>query len=136
MSGATPEVDRPDVVAEVTDAFHRYEAALVANDVEALVDFFWDDPRTLRYGIDDIQHGHDELAAFRRSQARATPPRSLRRTAVRTFGTDVAHVDTEFVPDGTDVVGRQSQTWIRTGGGWKVASAHVSWLGGRGPVPD
>ena len=122
------EVNDPGVVAEVETEFARYEAALVANDVEALVAFFWVAPMTVRYGIDDAQYGHDELAAFRRSQASATPPRDLRRTVITTFGADVAVANTEFVPHGSDVVGRQSQTWLRTDDGWRVVSAHVSWL--------
>lgn len=127
------QIDDPDVLAEVREAFDRYETALVANDREALVDFFADAPTTIRYGIDDSQYGHDELAAFRRSQAVATPPRDLRRTVITAFGRDVAVANTEFVPHGSDVVGRQSQVWVRTDGGWKVTSAHVSWLGGRAP---
>jgi hypothetical protein len=129
----TPRIDEPAVLAEVHDAFARYERALVANDREALVDFFFAADTTVRYGIDDAQHGHGELAEFRRTQAIATPPRSLRRTVITTFGTDFAVTNTEFVPEGSDVVGRQSQTWVRTDQGWKVVSAHVSWLGGRAP---
>ena len=52
---------------------------------------------------------------------------------ITTFGTDLATAYTEFVPEGSDAVGRQSQTWIRTDAGWRVASAHVSWHGGRRP---
>jgi hypothetical protein len=127
------DVNDPDVVVEVAAEFARYEAALLANDVEQLIAFFLDAPETVRYGIDDAQYGHAELAAFRRSQARATPPRELRRTVITTYGSDFAVADTEFVPDGSDAVGRQSQTWVRTPEGWRVASAHVSWLGGRAP---
>jgi hypothetical protein len=126
-------VNDPNVVAEVQAEFARYERALVANDVEALVEFFLPAPTTVRFGIDDAQYGHDELAAFRRTQASATPPRDLRRTVVTTFGNDFAVADTEFVPHGSDAVGRQSQTWVRTDDGWRVVSAHVSWLGGRAP---
>jgi hypothetical protein len=134
MSDAPPpEVTRPDVVAEVRRAFLAYEDALVANRVEELVEAFWESPLTLRYGIDEIHHGHRAIAGFRRSQAVATPPRRLRNTVVTTFGDSVATVDTEFLPDGSDAVGRQSQTWLRTDDGWRVTSAHVSWLGGRGP---
>jgi len=113
--------------------FERYERALVANDVETLVELFRDAPETLRYGIDDVQHGHDEIAAFRRTSVQATPPRRLVDTVVTTFGDDVAVVDTEFVPDGSSARGRQSQTWLRTPDGWRVVSAHVSWAGGRAP---
>ena len=128
------EINRPDVVAQVRDAFERYEAALVANRVDELVEWFWDSPLTVRYGIDESHVGADAIAEYRRSQAVATPPRSLRGTVITTYGDDVATADTEFVPDRSDLVGRQSQTWIRTDAGWRVASAHVSWLGGRGPA--
>ena len=130
---AIARVNRPEVVAEVTEVFERYERALVANDVDVLVELFWDSDLTVRYGIDEAHQGHGAIAAYRREQAMATPPRDLRDTVVTTFGDDVAVVDTEFLPHGSDAVGRQSQTWIRTTEGWRVASAHVSWLSGRGP---
>ena len=98
-----------------------------------LIELFWDDPRTVRYGIDEQHVGHADIAAYRRTQAVATPPRQLRNTVITTFGTDVATADTEFLPDGADAVGRQTQTWIRTEHGWRVASAHVSWLSGVRP---
>ena len=40
------EINLPDVVAEVSAAFERYEKALVANDVDELDALFRDDPRT------------------------------------------------------------------------------------------
>ena len=43
------EINLPDVVAEVTAAFERYEAALVTNDIAVLNELFWDSPLTLRY---------------------------------------------------------------------------------------
>jgi ketosteroid isomerase-like protein len=126
-------VNDPDVRAEIEAEFARYESALLANDVDALIAFFRDAPETVRFGIDDAQYGLAELAEFRRSQAIATPPRELRRTVITTFGTDFAVADTEFAPDGSTAVGRQSQVWVRTEQGWRIASAHVSWLGGRAP---
>ena len=45
------QIDLPEVVAEVRDAFALYEKALVSNDVSALNALFRDDPRTVRrYG--------------------------------------------------------------------------------------
>jgi hypothetical protein len=127
------ELDRDEVVAEVRDAFEQYERDLVANDVEALVGWFWDDPRAVRYGIDEEHVGHDAIAGYRRSQAQATPPRALRDTRITAFGNDLAVANTEFVPDGSDAVGRQSQTWVRVADGWRIVSAHVSWRSGRTP---
>jgi len=43
-------IDRPEVVAEVTAAFERYERALMRNDVAALNTLFRADARTIRYG--------------------------------------------------------------------------------------
>jgi hypothetical protein len=33
---------------------------------------------------------------------------------------------TEFQREGSDRIGRQSQTWVRLPGGWRVVAAHVS----------
>jgi len=133
-AAAFPEINRPEIVAEVTEAFRAYEDALAANRVEELVEWFDDSERTVRYGIDECLYGFDEVAEYRRSQAQATPPRTLRRTVITTYGESFATADTEFLPTGSDAVGRQSQTWVRTLAGWRVTSAHVSWLSGRGPV--
>jgi hypothetical protein len=119
------EVNRPDVVAEVKAVFDAYEAALVANDVDALDAFFWDSPDVVRFGVADRQHGASEIAAFRR-RAGAPPPRSLENTVVTTFGPATAVVTTEFRTPGDPRIGRQSQTWIRIDDGWRVVSAHVS----------
>jgi hypothetical protein len=48
---------------------------------------------------------------------------------VTTIGTDLALVTTEFVPNGQARLGRQSQTWLRIDGAWRVVTAHVSWSG-------
>ncbi len=123
-----PEVDRPDVVAEVRATFERYEAALVANDLDVLDELFWDSPHTERVGLADRQHGFAEVSSHRRGLARQTPPRTLRDLVVTTFGDHTAVVTTEFVPDdGATPVGRQSQTWLRFPEGWRVVAAHVSW---------
>jgi hypothetical protein len=118
----------------VRAAFDAYEEALMAERVEDLIEAFWASPAAARFGVDEIQYGHDAIAAFRREHGSASSPRRLRNTVVTTFGDDVATVDTHFVPTGaTAAVGRQSQTWVRTDRGWRVASAHVSWLGGVAP---
>ncbi len=125
--------DIAEVVAEVADAFDRYEAALVANDLDTLTELFWADERVVRFGPEGSQYGAAAVEAHRRAQVRQTLPRSLRERRITTFGTDVAMVTVEFVPHGLTNVGRQSQTWVRTAHGWRVVSAHVSWEGGRAP---
>ena len=65
------EVDLPDVLAEVTAQFARYEKALVTNDVAVLDELFRDDPRTLRYGIGENLYGYDAIMAFRAARSPA-----------------------------------------------------------------
>lgn len=127
------EIDLPDVVAEVAEVFARYETALVANDLAVLDELFWRDERTVRFGFGETLVGHDAIAADRRRRERQTSPRQLRAVRITTFGASAATVTAEFLPDGSSAVGRQSQTWARTGNGWRVVSAHVSWEGGQAP---
>ncbi|MGY6633723.1 MAG: oxalurate catabolism protein HpxZ [Alkalilacustris sp.] len=120
------QINDPDVVAEVAAAFARYEAALTGNDVAVLDELFWDDPRTIRYGPAESLYGRAEILAFRRARPAAGLDRRLSRTVITTFGRDLATANTEFHRDGTDAVGRQSQTWVRMADGWRVVAAHVS----------
>ncbi len=117
----------PAVVSEVTAVFHRYEAALLANDNTTLLGLFLDAPSTVRYGVSEVQHGYSEIAAFRRVQAPFT--RTLSQLVITTYGDDFATASTLFHrPDLPGQVGRQMQTWLRTADGWRVAAAHVSMM--------
>lgn len=120
-----PEVNQPDVVHEVTEAFLAYERALMSNDVEALNDAFWDSPETVRYGVREELYGWSAIAAYRRARPPATP-RELLRTRITTFGLDTAVAVTEYLEHGAPQVGRQTQTWVRLASGWRIVSAHVS----------
>lgn len=122
------EIDIPEVLAELTAAFAAYERALVGNDIEALNAFFWEDPRTTRYGTREAEllYGHAAIAEFRRSRGPVVQQRTLRNQRITTFGRDFGVADTEYLPAGSAKIGRQSQTWLRTERGWKIVSAHVS----------
>jgi hypothetical protein len=123
------QINIPEVVAEVTAEFMRYEAALTSNDVEVLDALFWDSPHTLRYGVTENLHGYDEIKAFRAGRPAAGLKRRLLRTVITTYGTDFATCNTTFQREGSDKTGRQSQTWMRVPGiGWRVVAAHVSLL--------
>ena len=122
------EINRPDVVAEVTAVFQRYEDALVSNDVAVLDELFWDSPHTLRYGVGENLYGYAEIAAFRAARPAQGLARELLRTVITTYGNDFATANVEFRRHGSDRTGRQSQTWMRTPEGWRVVSAHVSLL--------
>ena len=65
------EIDLPDVVAEVTAEFERYEKAVVDNDVATLDAMFHDDPRTVRYGVSENLYGFKSIAAFVRRALRS-----------------------------------------------------------------
>lgn len=120
------DIDRPEVVAEVEAAFHRYERALTGNDVEVLDELFWAHALTIRYGPRESLYGRDEIVAFRKARAATGLDRTLTRTVITTFGTDFAVANTEFERDGVPRTGRQSQTWVRMEDGWRVVAAHVS----------
>lgn len=121
------EINLPDVVAEVTAAFNRYEVALNNNDVEVLDELFWKNPLTIRYGIGENLYGHAEIAAFRSARSPVGLNRSISRTVITTYGRDMATANTLFEREATaGKIGRQSQTWMRTPEGWRVVSAHVS----------
>jgi hypothetical protein len=121
------EVNIPEVLAEVTAVFAAYEAAFVANDAAELGRMFWQDARVVRYGIADMQHGPEELAAFRAAYPPFDLARDLDRTVITTFGRDAATAATLFRrASAPGKVGRQMQTWARFEDGWKVVAAHVS----------
>jgi hypothetical protein len=121
------EIDNPDVKVEVELAFAEYEEALVNNDVAVLDRFFVEALTTIRYGIAENLYGSAEIAAFRAARSPAGLARRLERTSITTFGRDFAVASTLFLRESApDKVGRQTQVWVRTSDGWRVAAAHVS----------
>ena len=120
------EINIPDVVAEVTAAFERYEQALSTNDLDTIDGLFRDSPLTLRYGPNGTLLGHAAISAFRRARDIKGLERTLKNTIITTFGRDLAVANTESDRPGSDVTGRQSQTWVRMPEGWRIVSAHVS----------
>ena len=90
------EIDLPDVVAEVTAAFEKYEKALVGNDVAALDAMFRDDPRTVRYGTTESLYGYDEIKAFRAARSPVALGRTLSKTVITTYGRDFAVASTLY----------------------------------------
>jgi hypothetical protein len=121
------DIDLPEVLAEVTAAFDRYEKALITNDVAVLDEIFHEDRRTIRYGTTEILYGFDEIAAFRAARSPAGLTRTISKTVITSYGRDCAVASTLFhrasMPG---KVGRQMQTWVRFPEGWRVVAAHVS----------
>ena len=122
------EINLPEVLAEVRAVFTRYEDALVNNRIEVLDELFWDSPHTLRYGVGENLHGIDAIRAFRLARPAAGLARTLHNTVITTYGRDLASASTEFRREGSERIGRQSQTWVRFAAGWRVVAAHVSLL--------
>jgi hypothetical protein len=121
------EFDLPDVLAEVTAQFERYEKALVSNDVAVLDELFRPDKRTLRYGVGENLYGYDEIMAFRAARSPIGLDRKTARTLITTYGRDAAVASTLFYREHlVGKVGRQMQTWIRFPEGWRIVAAHVS----------
>jgi hypothetical protein len=122
------KADDRSVVAEVTEAHRRYEQALLANDVDTLTELFWDDPRTIRYGVTENLYGAGAIAAYRAAKPPEDLDRAVLRSTVTALGPDTAITAIEFQRLGSSRIGRQMQTWIRTSAGWRIAAAHVSFL--------
>ena len=121
------KVDDPETLAEISAEFYAYEKALLDNDAATLDAMFLHTCKTVRYGVAEIQYGIDEVRSFRAVQQPFE--RTLSRTLITTYGEDLAVASTLFHrPDTPGQIGRQTQTWIRTDHGWRVAAAHVSMM--------
>ena len=125
------ELDLPEIVAEVTEQFARYEQALVSNDVAVLDAIFHRDARTIRYGGGENLYGYGEIEAFRAARSPVGLARTLSKTVITTYGRDFAVASTLFRrASAPGKVGRQMQTWVRFPEGWRVVAAHVSLIDG------
>ena len=123
-------INDPEVLAEVTAVFARYEDALVNNRIEVLDELFWNSPATIRYGATENLIGYDAIQAFRAARPATGLARRLSNTVITTYGRDTATAMTEFHREGSTRIGRQSQTWVRMPEGWRVVAAHVSLIDG------
>jgi hypothetical protein len=130
MSGEAIEINAPEVVAELRAIYPLYEAALVTNDVDTLVAFFWDSPLATRFGVMENLHGFAEIASFRKGRSGTNLARTIHRLDIVAFGQNCAQINLEFAreAEGQRVLGRQSQTWVRFAEGWRIISAHISLL--------
>jgi hypothetical protein len=121
------EINLPEVLAEVRQAFARYEKALVTNDVATLDELFREDPNTIRYGAGENLYGYAEIMAFRAARSPVALGRTLSRTVITTYGREFAVASTLYErPSAPGKIGRQMQTWVKFPEGWRVVAAHVS----------
>lgn len=126
MIDLTPNL--PEIVAEIGALFERYEQALVDRNVAVLDATFWNSPHTIRYAFHENGYGFDAIHAHRVGRPAGPGIKERRlRLEILTLGRDLATVNLEFKVRGRDLVGRQSQTWVRFPEvGWRVILAHVS----------
>src|SRR5260370_35773150 len=126
-------VNDPEVAVQIATLHEQYEAALVSNDVETLVTFFWNSPHALRFGVVESLYGAKEIEEFRKNRPPMDLAREVSNLRIVTFGADCAVVTLEFVRNirGVRRNGRQSQVWRNFQGGRKIVSAHVAFV----PVP-
>ena len=120
------EINIPEIVAEVTAAHDRYNAAVTQNDVAVLDELFWNNPATLRYGATENLYGYEQISAFRKARATDNLERDIRKVTVTTYGRCYATTNIEFIRATSERIGRQSQTWLHTDEGWRIVAAHVS----------
>ncbi|OII40372.1 amidase [Curtobacterium sp. MMLR14_014] len=126
----------PDGLLEALDA---YEAALLANDLDALDAAFVDSPGTMRGDDRGLLVGHDAISAFRGARG-GVATRSLTHVEVRPLTEDRALVVSvsRFAAGGQ---GLQTQLWRRDGDSseretndgdtgarprWRIEAAHVT----------
>lgn len=123
MPTQSPDSHRA-VVQQITAAVDNYERALARNDLDALHEWFSDDPSTLRADEHGVLIGRQAIDAFRRRSPGALP-RNVERLHVVPLADDAAIAVAETRrQDGTR--GLQTQAWVRTPKGWRISAAHVS----------
>ena len=120
------EINNPQVQAELTKQFERYQQAIIDNDVAVLNELFWNNALTLRYGTGENLYGHAEIAAFRGARDPKSVARVVGKSVITSYGRDAATANVEFERAGRK--GRQSQAWIRMPEGWRIVAAHVSYM--------
>jgi hypothetical protein len=120
----------PEVVEEVRGLFERYEQALIDKNVDVLDGTFWNSPHTIRLANYEHGYGFDRIHAHRVARPPGPGTKEKRyRLDIVTIGRDIATVTLVYKVRDRDMVGRQSQTWVRfPDAGWKVVMAHVSMI--------
>lgn len=119
-----PDPASNEIPPDLLDAFERYEAAIVANDLDVLDAAFVPGPGTMRGDPAGLLVGHHAISAFRGTRG-GVPPRVIERIEYRPVGEDAALLVSvsRFTGGGT---GLQTQLWQRIDGVWLISAAHVT----------
>lgn len=128
--GSDGNADAALITQEIRAVFDRYEAALVGNDVAALIGFFRPDAQAIRMMTGSGLYGIDEIAAFRKGRDASDMARDLLRVEIRVLSADIAVATAEYRRRASGLRGAQTQVWQRDPAegaqGWRIACAHVS----------
>ncbi|MBU2965814.1 oxalurate catabolism protein HpxZ [Amphritea sp. 2_MG-2023] len=127
VASCDPVVNEPKTFASLNMAFERYEQALIGNDIAVLDELFWDSPHTLRYGSGEHLYGYAAIQAFRRERPGKGLARTILERSISTFDSKFAITNMVFTRDQEQRQGRQTQSWVRIDGAWRIVAAHVSW---------
>ncbi|WP_231882033.1 AtzH-like domain-containing protein [Microbacterium aurantiacum] len=121
--GSSAETPR-EIPADLAEAFHAYERAIMANDLDALDAAFIDGPDALRGDAAGLLVGHDAISAFRGTRG-GVPTRVIERIEYRPLAPDAALLVSvsRYAGGGT---GLQTQLWQKQDGAWKIGAAHVT----------
>jgi hypothetical protein len=121
------QINIPEVLAEVTAGFARYEKALITNDTAVLDELFRTADETVRFGIAENLFGIEQIRRFRNNRPPINLARTVARTNITTYGRDFATTAITFYREPMPgKIGRQMQSWVRFPEGWRVVAAHVS----------
>jgi Asp-tRNA(Asn)/Glu-tRNA(Gln) amidotransferase A subunit family amidase len=111
--------------AALRAAFEAYEAAVIANDLDALDAFFAPGADTLRGDAAGLLVGHDAISAFRATRG-GVSPRVIESVQHRELapGTALIVSVSRFLAGGR---GLQTQVWQRgDDAAWRITAAHVT----------
>ncbi len=78
--------------------------------------------------LEEAHAAHCPPPSFRAARPGAGPERTVTARVVTTYGDACAVANIKFRRTGEPRIGRQSQTWVKMPEGWRVVSAHVSWM--------
>jgi ketosteroid isomerase-like protein len=118
---------------ELQNLSHAYEKALIENDLAALNFFFWDSPITVRFGQSENLFGAAAIQNFRQQRSIKWLARKVTRLECLVLDEDHGVINLCFTREyeGIEKEGRQTQVWKRFPDlGWKIVSAHVSFMEG------
>ncbi len=109
--------------AGLVEAVLAYEAALAADDLATLADFFAPGPNTMRSDVNGLLVGHHAITAFRDARG-GVGPRTLRHLRLVLAGEDWLTVSVNApAAGGRGVV---TQLWNSGSGRWQIRAAHVT----------